>query len=112
MAESKIDIKSISNLLGMNFFIPSYQRGYRWTEQQVEDLLDDVWDFIESDPPKDEWYCLQPVVVKARNGHWEIIDGQQRLTTIFLILKYLEKFVESERKTFGLEYETRNTEKS
>lgn len=117
MAESKIntkseiDIKSISNLLGMNFFIPSYQRGYRWTEQQVKDLLDDVWDFIESDPPKNEWYCLQPIVVKARNGQWEVIDGQQRLTTIFLILKYLEKFVESKRKTYGLEYETRNTEK-
>ena len=117
MAESKIntkseiDIKSISNLLGMNFFIPSYQRGYRWTEQQVKDLLDDVWDFIESDPPKNEWYCLQPIVVKARNGQWEVIDGQQRLTTIFLILKHLEKFVESKRKTYGLEYETRNTEK-
>lgn len=117
MAESKIntkseiDIKSISNLLGMNFFIPSYQRGYRWTEQQVKDLLDDVWDFIESDPPKNEWYCLQPIVVKARNGQWEVIDGQQRLTTIFLILKYLEKFEKSKRKTYGLEYETRNTEK-
>ena len=37
--ENKIELKSISKLLGMNFFIPSYQRGYRWTEQQVKDLF-------------------------------------------------------------------------
>ncbi|PJR03137.1 DUF262 domain-containing protein [Avrilella dinanensis] len=109
---NNISTKPISKLLGMNFFIPAYQRGYRWTEQQVRDLLNDIWGFIESDPTKEEWYCLQPIVVKARNEQWEVIDGQQRLTTIFLVLKYLEKFVESERKTFELEYETRNTEKS
>lgn len=109
---NNISIKPISELLGMNFFIPGYQRGYRWTEQQVTDLLKDIWDFIESDPTKEEWYCLQPIVVKMKNRQWEVIDGQQRLTTIFLVLKYLEKFVESERKTFELEYETRNTEKS
>lgn len=109
---NNISIKSISKLLQYNFFIPSYQRGYRWTEQQVTDLLKDIWDFIESDPTKEEWYCLQPIVVKMKNRQWEVIDGQQRLTTIFLVLKYLEKFVESERKTFELEYETRNTEKS
>jgi uncharacterized protein with ParB-like and HNH nuclease domain len=113
MEENKIELKpirSISELLRENFFIPSYQRGYRWTTQQVRDLLDDVWNFIESEHDKEEWYCLQPVVVKPKNGSWEVIDGQQRLTTIFLILKHLGKFVESKRKTFELEYETRNTE--
>ncbi len=110
--DNNISIKAIGELLQYKFFIPSYQRGYRWTEQQVKDLLNDIWIFIESDPNKDEWYCLQPVVVKAKNEQWEVIDGQQRLTTIFLVLKNLEKFVESERKTFELEYETRNTNKS
>lgn len=109
---NNISTKPISELLGMNFFIPRYQRGYRWTEQQVTDLLKDIWDFIESDPTKEEWYCLQPIVVKMKNRQWEVIDGQQRLTTIFLVLKHLEEFVKSERKTFELEYETRNTEKS
>ncbi|MFV0521290.1 MAG: DUF262 domain-containing protein [Mangrovibacterium sp.] len=109
---NNISTKPISELLGMNFFIPRYQRGYRWTEQQVTDLLKDIWDFIESDPTKEEWYCLQPIVVKMKNRQWEVIDGQQRLTTIFLVLKNLEESVESERKTFELEYETRNTEKS
>lgn len=114
-----IKIKTISDLLKSNFFIPSYQRGYRWTEQQVTDLLNDVWEFINKPNKKDdEWYCLQPVVViksdddtknkNNLNGDWyDVIDGQQRLTTTFLILKNLERFVESERKNFKIQYETR-----
>lgn len=109
---SSISIKPINELLQYNFFIPSYQRGYRWTEKQVTDLLNDIWDFIESDPTKEEWYCLQPIVIKQQDERKDVIDGQQRLTTIFLILKYLEKFIESDVKTFQLEYETRNTIKS
>ena len=105
--------KTIGELLEFKFFIPSYQRGYRWTERQVEDLLNDVWDFITKTGKKDnEWYCLQPVVVKKINNHYEVLDGQQRLTTIFLILKHLERFIESDRKGFEIEYETRNTENS
>ena len=45
MAENKIELKSVSELLGMKFFIPNYQRGYRWTKQQVEDLLNDINEF-------------------------------------------------------------------
>ena len=102
MAENKIELKSVSELLGMKFFIPSYQRGYRWTEQQVNDLLNDVNGFK---PTKDElgfesWYCLQPLVVARmkendprldneneddKKDWYEVIDGQQRLTTIFII---------------------------
>ena len=103
--------KTIGELLDCKFFIPSYQRGYRWTGIQVEDLLNDVWDFITKTGKNDnEWYCLQPVVLKEMNSHFEVLDGQQRLTTIFLILKHLEHFIESERKSFEIEYETRNTE--
>jgi uncharacterized protein with ParB-like and HNH nuclease domain len=116
---NNISIKTISDLLKSNFFIPSYQRGYRWSEQQVTDLLDDVWEFINKQNKRDdEWYCLQPVVliksdddIKTKNnliGDWhDVIDGQQRLTTIFLILKNLERFVEIERKNFKIQYETR-----
>jgi uncharacterized protein with ParB-like and HNH nuclease domain len=57
---------------------------------------------------KDEFYCLQPIVVKKRNGQqiWELVDGQQRLTTIFLILRYFNKLT-GENENFTLEYETR-----
>jgi uncharacterized protein with ParB-like and HNH nuclease domain len=116
---SNITEKPIAELLGMNFLIPSYQRGYRWKEKQVEDLLDDVWNFINKPEKKpNEWYCLQPVVVKEINSEdgtlikYEVLDGQQRLTTIFLILKQLERFIESDNKSFEIEFETRNTETS
>jgi len=86
---NKIELKSVSELCALNFFIPSYQRGYRWTQQQVQDLLEDV---LEFKPGKDEWYCLQPLVVKKHDNEiWEVIDGQQRLTTIFLIIHYFNE---------------------
>ncbi|MDR2719170.1 MAG: DUF262 domain-containing protein [Treponema sp.] len=107
---NEIKLKSISELLGMNFFIPSYQRGYRWTKQQVNDLLDDICDFK---PQKDEWYCLQPLVVKKNkeeNEKWEVIDGQQRLTTIFLIIHYFNEMWIGKQKINEpiITYQTRN----
>ena len=45
MSENHIELKSVNELLNMNFFIPNYQRGYRWTTQQVKDLLNDVNEF-------------------------------------------------------------------
>lgn len=107
MAENIIELKSVNELLGMKFFIPSYQRGYRWTEQQVKDLLNDVNDFRPeriNNSDEETWYCLQPLVVKKmgeddsrldscpdKNDWYEVIDGQQRLTTIYIILKSIDK---------------------
>ena len=81
-------------LLGMKFNIPTYQRGYRWTETHVNDLLNDIQNFIESFNGKsigtDDFYSLQPIVVKwnKEKGSWNLIDGQQRMTSIFLVIKY------------------------
>jgi Protein of unknown function DUF262 len=110
--EMPLTTKTISDLLQYSFFIPSYQRGYRWTKQQVEDILNDIAEFSPKeikDSNDKTWYCLQPIVVKDRDGKWDVIDGQQRLTTIYLILKYLNlKCPENERKKlFTLQYETR-----
>lgn len=109
---NKISLKYIDELLEYNFFIPSYQRGYRWAEEQVQDLLQDIHEFSPKEiPGTDEktWYCLQPIVVKKRGGEWDVIDGQQRLTTIFLVLHYLnQRYAESGRTSlFKLRYETR-----
>ena len=116
--ERKNTIKetAVGKLLGMNFFIPGYQRGYRWTEQQVNDLLNDINEF---EPKNGSWYCLQPLVVMKKDGKdekWEVIDGQQRLTTIYLILEYLEKDTKKaesaeQKKTYSIEYETRKGSK-
>jgi len=88
------NIKSINQLLGEKFYIPSFQRGYRWDKKQVKDLLEDIWEFFNI-PKKDEgeFYCLQPIIVKKDNDKYRLIDGQQRLTTIFLILSYLDIYI-------------------
>ena len=74
-----------------HYLIPYYQRGYRWEIENVKALLDDIHNFIDS---KEEFYCLQPIVVvpnldKDGLRIWEVIDGQQRLTTLYIIFKFL-----------------------
>lgn len=67
------------------FIIPSYQRGYRWGESEVTRLLDDIYANGEKN------YCLQPVVVKRdEKERFELIDGQQRLTTLFILFRFDE----------------------
>jgi hypothetical protein len=113
MTYNKISIKTINDLLKSNFFIPSYQRGYRWTELQLTDLLNDINEFSPKEIPNTNektWYCLQPIVVKQKDeNEWNVIDGQQRLTTTFLILHYLNQsyIANRQKKLFGLKYETR-----
>lgn len=109
-----LELKTINELRDYNFMIPAYQRGYRWTETEVLELLNDIDNFtprpIDSEPDSNTWYCLQPIVIKqAHDDSFEVIDGQQRLTTIYLILHYLNQdFKENKRdKIFGLNYETR-----
>lgn len=111
----KLVLKSINQLFRHDFYIPSYQRGYRWTETQVVQLLNDIWQFHRRDNKiKGEFYCLQPIVVKHLEEKYEIIDGQQRLTTIFLIIKYLEDITKIAFPNFSLApptYETRTDSK-
>lgn len=105
-----LELKSVAELQNLAFYIPDYQRGYRWTRQQVEDLLNDIFEFSQKENAG--IYCLQPLVVikksseeqlldrvhaakdldevkRILNGQWEVVDGQQRLTTIRLILEVL-----------------------
>jgi polysaccharide deacetylase 2 family uncharacterized protein YibQ len=109
----KTNIKAISELLKLDFFIPSYQRGYRWDEHQVTELLDDIWDFYNiPNKQEGEFYCLQPVIVKYDGNQYRLIDGQQRLTTIFIILSYLDLYMQDYGYSkFQLEYETREDSK-
>lgn len=110
-----IELRSISELLGMNFYIPSYQRGYRWEKQQIIDLLNDIRDFQKKVSSRKidvgEFYCLQPlIVIQKEKDIWEVVDGQQRLTTIYILLSYLKdaiKLLKLGSNLFSLEYETR-----
>ncbi len=92
-------LKSIKELENYKFFIPSYQRGYRWRDREVGALLEDIWDFANGEQ---RVYCLQPLVIENKDEQFNVIDGQQRLTTIFLIVKFLRKDC-----LFDINYETR-----
>ena len=84
--EHELAVNNIPNIL---FSIPHYQRGYRWTEKEVEALLNDLLAFAKSDA-REESYCLQPLVLQEMsNGQLRVVDGQQRLTTLAIILQSL-----------------------
>ena len=100
--------KTIGDLQDLRFFVPSYQRGYRWTEYEVNALLDDVNEFSTEGGKQ---YCIQPLIVKARpDGSFEVVDGQQRLTTIYIFMKIAEE--KTEYIPFYLEFETRKNSQS
>ena len=93
-----LNIKHIADLLQYNFNIPDYQRGYRWEKKHVINLLDDLLDFSEQQAKKEgQFYCLQPLAViknkdlsNSEKVVYDVIDGQQRLTTIFLLFSYFD----------------------
>lgn len=93
--------KLVGDIKG-KFTIPAYQRGYRWEKEHITMLLNDIYENGESN------YSLQPIVVKKLDdGSLELIDGQQRLTSIFLILKYMRQSINSIEQKFFLKYDTR-----
>ena len=97
--------KTIGDLKDHRFFVPSYQRGYRWTKHEVTALLDDVNEFSAEGGKR---YCIQPLIVKRRDdGSFEVVDGQQRLTTIYIFMKIASQEIRSAVPPFELEYETR-----
>ncbi len=78
---------SIEKLSGNSFFVEDYQRGYKWSVQQVVDLLTDINEFEE----KGDFYCLQPLaLIDMGDNKYEVIDGQQRLSTLFIILSIID----------------------
>ena len=103
MIEENIQLeeKLVGKIEG-EFYVPSYQRGYRWDESQVTALLNDVYDNGENP------YCLQPIVVrKGDDDRYELIDGQQRLTTLFIIYKFMKTIFPVVELKYSLIYETR-----
>lgn len=124
----EIKVVHLSELKGLKFRIPSYQRGYRWERKHIERLLDDLLEFSKkvrmtkrgSDEVVEKlkknlgFSCLQPIVVvptskegnhgPKKDAEYDVIDGQQRLTTIYLIMSYLGDDL------FSLCYETREND--
>ena len=79
---------------GCDFFnIPEYQRGYKWTADNVKQLLNDLKNFRKGD--SEAFYCLQNITItKSKLNEkvcMNVIDGQQRLTTLFIIVSYIQR---------------------
>lgn len=94
-------------LKGRIFEIPSQQRGYKWTPSNIIELISDLWDFINM-PSNKRVYCLQPIAVVPKEGKYSILDGQQRLTTLFLLYKYLTG-LEAYTLEFVRDYDDKDT---
>ena len=118
-----LELLAIPELCNKNFFIPDYQRGYRWGEIQIRQMLEDIYCFIYDKNAAGSFYCLQPVVVKKmtpdevaanklesafdNNTWYEVIDGQQRLTTIRIILALESQIDRFNKMRFNMYYQTR-----
>lgn len=98
-------IESVENIFKKRIYnIPEYQRGYKWSEEDVNALLNDINNFQVDEKDKSKFYCLQNITIKKqkKDDIYDVIDGQQRLTTIYLILKYL-----NEDNNFNINYDTK-----
>lgn len=92
--EIKLTTETVNKVAQMKviFRVPSYQRGYRWEgEKEVKRLLEDIYENAKDNKN----YCLQPIIVNVvqdkENKYYDLIDGQQRLTTIYLIYKVIQE---------------------
>ncbi len=105
------------------FSIPSYQRGYRWESseigivdngvKQVDDLLNDLTTFANANAHNSANYYLQPLMVKPKHVQgtyeWDVLDGQQRLTTLLLVLRCINEKLYSNAPLplYSIRYENR-----
>ena len=102
-----MEAKPIDKIKG-TFNIPAYQRGYRWEKFQVKTLLNDLWQAALNERNGFNDYCLQPIVVlKKGESLYDLIDGQQRLTTLYVLLNYIKQYYHFIQINFNFEYETR-----
>lgn len=101
-SDAHLELKLVGEIAG-RFFVPRYQRGYRWGRLEVQRLLEDLWE------SKGNPYSLQPLVVKRRGeAEWELVDGQQRLTTLYLIVLFMQRErLQNASPTYSISYETR-----
>lgn len=97
MAELSVSRKNISKLFmdmqGNKFIIPDYQRPYKWDLEKCDILWEDIINFHESKNDNEE-YFLGTIVSFKNQNNIEIIDGQQRITSFFLLLRAFYKKLE------------------
>lgn len=95
MPELSVSKKTIGKLLsdmqGKKFIIPDFQRPYKWEKEKCESLWKDIVDFFDTEPVDSDYFLGTIVSAENENKDPEIIDGQQRLTSFFLMLRAFYK---------------------
>ena len=83
--------KTIAQIWEAKYVVPLYQRNFSWTEEQIGQLLQDLYDNAPKlqDDQCGNYYLGSLGVLERKDGTWEVIDGQQRLTCLHFICKYL-----------------------
>lgn len=79
--------KTISQIWNDDYVVPLYQRNFAWQEQQIQQFIQDIYDHCHDNDT--HYYIGSLVVLQRPDGIYEVIDGQQRLTTLHLICKSL-----------------------
>ena len=87
-----------------DFQIPPYQRPYAWTEVEASELFDDLYDSYKGNQIED-YFLGSIVLIKEENKPYaEVIDGQQRLTTLTILLASIANLVDGDVRTEFLDY--------
>ena len=86
----KLSIGQLYNSGDITYEIPIYQRNYAWEEDQIRTLVQDIYDAFKATPQKESYYIGTLVTFDKGDKVYEVIDGQQRLTTVYLMLKVLK----------------------
>ncbi len=108
MSMEELIFKSIENMAGINFIIPSFQRGYRWSKENIINLFNDILE-------NEGGYLLHSLCLGKNSKKNEcseeyiVVDGQQRLTAMYIILAVLYRNIEEEKSHIKMQYESRET---
>lgn len=100
MSQIKSDKWDIKEVFKQWYCIPNYQRPYVWEKDQIIDLLDDI--YIACDKDKESDYFLGSLVLKETKNkdyiEYDVLDGQQRLTTLFLLTAVIRDLTDNEQR--------------
>lgn len=105
MSNNQVNTLSIKELCNnKKYIIPIYQRNYAWGQDEIDLLIQDILDALEKNKKKN--YYIGSLVVSKRKEGYEVIDGQQRLTTLKLLLSYYNKLYDKSEE-INLDFEHR-----
>lgn len=83
------DPKEIRKIFSEKYIVPDFQRPYSWEKEHCDKLWEDIIDFYDNQLSKDDKYFLGNIVIHQSGDSYAVIDGQQRLTTLLLLIKAL-----------------------